>query len=510
MSAAPLLRLNAVARSFGAVQALRPLDIEVHAGEVHAIVGENGAGKSTLLKIVAGVLRPDSGSISINGVQQHFSGPKAARRAGVALLPQEVEVPENMCAADCIALGRERRGQWWRARRAENEEAQRVLQLVHAHFAPETPVAQLSIGARQQLLLARALAEDARLLVLDEPTSALSAREAEQLMTLVEALRARGAGVLFISHRLPEILRLADRVTVLRDGAKVAAFTRADCTAQKLVAAMVGRSLPDPQARTATRDEVLLQVQGLHTAAHPQHALDFVVKRGEIVALTGLVGAGRTEALRAIFGADMPVAGSVQMTPAGHAADGMPHSLTNISPGDPQHSVRSGMAFVPEDRRDEGVFDGFSVADNIGMASVQPTKNAWWRSMQREQTDARSAAAAAVLAPERLLVAVETLSGGNQQKVVLARWLACSPTLLLLDEPTRGIDVAARADIHALLLRLAAQGTSVLFASSEMEEVLHLADRAIVLHEGHLAGVVARAELCEARLLHLATGGKHS
>ncbi|MSR74193.1 MAG: sugar ABC transporter ATP-binding protein [Planctomycetes bacterium] len=494
MNGPALLNLRGVARSFGAVQALKPLDLEVHAGEVHAIVGENGAGKSTLLKLVAGVLRPDAGVISIHGQTQRFSGPKAARRAGIALLPQEVEVPENMTAADCIALGREKRGGWWRQRRAEVAEAQRVLALVHAQFAADTPVEQLSIGARQQLLLARALAEDAKLLVLDEPTSALSAREAEQLMLLVESLRARGAGILFISHRLPEVLRLADRVTVLRDGERVAEFARATCSAAGLVAAMVGRNLPAPQTRALAQHDTLLQVRGLRTAAHAAHSVDFDMKRGEIVALSGLVGSGRTEILRSVFGADMSRAGNV-------AINGV-----TIVPGSPLHSTRAGFAFVPEDRRADGIFDGFSVENNLGMSSVQSSAGAWWRSPARERQNAQRVAADAGIAATRLAVAAETLSGGNQQKVMLARWLTKSPTLLLLDEPTRGIDVAARAEIHALLLRLAAAGTSVLFASSEMEEVLHLADRVLVLHEGRLAGTLERADLNEERLLALATG----
>ncbi len=492
MSATPLLELKGVARRFGATAAVKPLNLAVHAAEIHAIVGENGAGKSTLMKLIAGVLRPSAGVMLMEGRECRFHSRQDARKHGIALLPQEVEVPENLCVADLLHLGREQ-GSWVR-RVQERAQAERALARVGARFSPDDAVETLSIAERQLLLIARALDEEARILVLDEPTSALATTESERLLSLLEELRTRGTAVLLISHKLREVERLADRVSVLRDGVLVAQCERGAFDSADLVRAMVGRNIEASAARDATGRAVLLDVCGLVTAAWPAHTFDGVVRSGEIVGLAGLVGAGRTELLRAIFGADIARAGSMTF-------DG--HSLPAQSP---RTSVAAGIGFLPEDRRGEAAFDGHSVAWNLTASTVAPRRGAFWRHVGREAHNAAEAFTATGVRGAGLDSAIESLSGGNQQKVVLGRWLPAAPKLLLLDEPTRGIDVAARADIHALLRRLADNGTGILFASSDMEELLALADRVIVLHEGRMAGSLARANMNEERILALATG----
>jgi ABC-type sugar transport system ATPase subunit len=492
MSPAPLLELRRIAKRFGATEAVKPLDLTVHAGEIHAVVGENGAGKSTLMKLVAGVLRPSSGEILLDGRICRFHSRHDARRAGVALLPQEVEVPENLSAAQALSLGREQ-GFFIRTR-SERERALAALQRVAAQFAPTASVESLSVAERQLLLLARALDEDARLLVLDEPTSALSLAEADHLMSLLRVLRERGTAVLLISHKLREVELLADRVSVLRDGALVAAFPRGGFDGRTLVRAMVGRQLDAAVARESGAQDVLLQVNELVTRAWPRHAISCHVKRGEIVGLAGLVGAGKSEILRALFGADDRRGGCVSL-----AGSVLPSAS-------PSASVAAHVGYLPEDRRSEAAFDDHSVEWNLSAATVSPKRGAFWRQLRTEKHNAMTAFAATGVRGANLGSPMQALSGGNQQKVVLGRWLPAQPQLLLLDEPTRGIDVAARADIHALLRQLADTGTSILFASSDMEELLALADRVLVLHEGRLSGELHHAELSEERIMALATG----
>ncbi len=494
-----LLRCSGLGRRYAGVPALSGIDLSIRGGEVLAIVGENGAGKSTLLKMLSGVIAPSDGDISVadaDGVLRtvQLSSVRDATRAGIALVHQELNLAENLDIAGSIFLGREPARFGFLDLHSMQASARDWLARVGLDLDPTTPCGALAIAQRQLVEVAKALSCNARILILDEPTSSLSAREADRMLEIMSELRAQGKAVVFVSHHLDEVLRIADRVVVLRDGHCTGVLERGAYDRDSIERLMVGRSI-EPTEQRAARDSasVRLRVSGLTSAHRRAHPVSFVVKTGEIVGLAGLVGAGRTEILEAI----------AAITPHG----GEVHLDDVELRGNTASRVRRGVAIVPEDRARNGIFAANHVAMNMSLAWVDRNSRARTvdtsaergvvgRLMERMQLRPAE--------PDRLL---HTLSGGNQQKSVIGRWIAVSPALLLLDEPTRGVDVAARAEIHAEIRRLADSGTSVLFASSDLEEVLMLADRVIVMHEGSIAGEFTAQEVDEVAIMHLATGG---
>lgn len=494
------LTATGLVRRFPGVLALDRVDLEAGAGEVVALVGENGAGKSTLLKCLAGLEQPDEGSMTYEGAAWAPRSTADAAGGGVALVHQELCLAENLSAAENIGLGREpRRGRSPFVDRARlRERAAHALERVGATFGPDVRVERLAAGQRQLVEIAKGIDQDARVLILDEPTSSLTARETERLFELVHQLRADDITVLYVSHRLSEILELADRAFVLRDGRNAGHLDRAELTREAMVRMMVGRDLEPPAPRTAASGRAArpaLELRGLVSDAFPAAAVDLEVRPGELVGLAGLVGAGRTELLETIFGLRAPVAGEV-------VVDGTPERF-----GGPREAAAAGLALVPEDRKLQGLLLEEGVRVNTALATLD-------RRQRRGLVDRAAERAVAATQVERLAVrtagleqVVATLSGGNQQKVVVGRWLAAEPSILLMDEPTRGVDVGAREELYTLLERLAAEGLAVLFASSDMEELLRLADRVVVLHDGKVTGALERQEATEEAVMELATGG---
>jgi ribose transport system ATP-binding protein len=493
----PLVAARGISKRFPGVRALDDVSLAVGSGEVLAIIGENGAGKSTLLKILAGVQAPDDGEILVAGRPARFRGVEDALAAGIALIHQELNLADNLDLAGNIFLGREPRRLGLLDFAAMRRQASEWLAMVGLDLDPATPLSRLPIGRQQLVEIAKALSTRARLLIMDEPTSSLSARETETLFRVVKDLRSRGVSVVWISHRLGEVKELADRVVVLRDGKNAGEIAaRAEIEHERMIRMMVGRDI-DRLARRPSHPpgDVVLTVRDLRTPAHPTHVVSFELRAGEIVGVAGLVGAGRTELLTTLFGITPAVAGSLAL--AGRA----------VTPRSPLEAVAAGLALVPEDRKQQGLVLEMAVRENISLVSLWPESRGGFIDFARERRLAAEMIPALAIKTPGDRQAVQFLSGGNQQKVVLAKWLAMKPKVLLLDEPTRGIDVGAKAEIYDLVHRLAGAGLAVLFVSSEMEEILSLADRALVMHEGRLAGGLLRGELTEENVMRLAAGG---
>ena len=496
-AAAPLLRASRLTRRFPGVLALDNVHLDGRAGEVLALVGENGAGKSTLLKMLAGVDRPDAGEMEFDGALWAPATPRAAASGGVALVHQELCLAENLSAAANISLGREPR-RFGLVKRTEVRELARVaLQRVGALFDPETLVATLSAGERQLVEIAKGLAEEARVLILDEPTSSLTMRETERLFAVVKKLRSEGVLVIYVSHRLGEVLELADRAVVLRDGRNAGELKGETLTRAELVKCMVGREEAPVRARNLEpgSGSLALQLEALRTEDWPGRAVNLSVASGEIVGLAGLVGAGRTELLETIFGLRAPHGGSIRL-------GGEP-----FVPSSPRASIRVGLALVPEDRKEHGLLLDEPVRANLALATLESRRRALLVDSGAERAASEAAVARLGIRTASIEQIAGTLSGGNQQKVVIGRWLETGPSVLLLDEPTRGVDVGAREELYGLLEDLASTGLSVLFASSDLEELLRLADRIVVMHEGAVTGELSRSEASETRVMELATGG---
>jgi ribose transport system ATP-binding protein len=493
----PLVEVRGIGKRFPGVRALDDVSLAVHSGEVLAIIGENGAGKSTLLKILAGVQPPDAGSLLVDGKPVRFRGVEDALGLGIALIHQELNLADNLDLAGNIFLGREPTQAGLLDLARMHREAAGWLGLVGLDLDPATPLSRLPIGRQQLVEIAKALSTKARLLIMDEPTSSLSARETETLFRVVKDLRSRGVSVIWISHRLGEVKELADRVVVLRDGRNAGEIAeRAEIEHERMIRMMVGRDI-DRLARRPSHPpgEVVLAARDLRSPAHPNHAVSFDVRAGEIVGIAGLVGAGRTELLTTLFGITPAVAGSIAV--AGR----------QVTPRSPIEAIAAGMALVPEDRKEQGLVLEMAVRENMSLVALWPESRAGFIDAGAERRLAAEMIPALAIKTPGDRQAVQFLSGGNQQKVVLAKWLAMKPKLLLLDEPTRGIDVGAKAEIYDLVHRLAGAGLAVLFVSSEMEEILSLADRALVMHEGRLAGGLSREELSEENVMRLAAGG---
>jgi rhamnose transport system ATP-binding protein len=495
-SPTPIIALEGASKSYGAVRASRDVSIALRAGEVRALAGENGAGKSTIVRMLAGVQRPDEGDVLVDGAPVTFHGPADARDAGVAVIYQEPTLFPDLSVAENVMMGRHPLGSMRRIdRRALHRTVQELMDRLGVKLDPEQPVRGLSIADQQLVEIAKALSFDARVLIMDEPTAALSGHEVERLFGVVRTLRQRGSAVLFISHRLDEIFTICDTVTVLRDGAVTHDGITAGMTTDDLVRRMVGRDLnqlfPKQDAKIG---EKVLEVKRL-TREGVFVDISFDVHRGEIVALAGLVGAGRSEVARAIFGVDTPDAGEV-------IVDG--HKLKR---GSPTAAMKAGIGLVPEDRRQQGLVMELSIERNIGLTRLHQLRNKLGIiGAGSEEKLASDWATKLQLKYQKLADPVGFLSGGNQQKVVLGKWLATGPKVLIIDEPTRGIDVGTKAEVHRLMSELAGEGLAVLMISSELPEVLGMADRVLVMHEGRIARELSRAEADEESVVRAATG----
>jgi rhamnose transport system ATP-binding protein len=490
----PLLVMEHVTKSFGAVHALVDGSIELHAGEAHALVGENGAGKSTLVKILAGVHRPDSGQLTLDGKELTLHGPAAAAAAGIAVIYQEPTLFPDLSVAENIFIGRQPLRSWKRIDwAAMNSVVSEVLARLGVHLDMSTLARGLSVADQQIVEIAKALSFNARVIVMDEPTAALSNAEVDRLFEVIAALCAQGGAVLFISHRLADVFKTCQRVTVMRDGSFVMSDLVANVTVESVIRAMVGRDVSALYPKTPNNFGTdVLQVEHL-TREGVFTDVSFRVRAGEIVALSGLMGAGRSEVARAIFGIDNRDAGKVVL------------NGTTIPPASPTVSMAAGMGFVPEDRRQQGLVMNMAIDHNIALASLGRLSH---HKLIRRSAEANLAvewSARLRLKYGRLKDTANTLSGGNQQKAVLAKWLARRPSLLIVDEPTRGIDVGTKAEVHRLLDEVAHQGVAVLMISSELPEVLGMADRIVVLREGRIAAEFSKDEADEASIMHAAT-----
>ena len=492
---APVLVLEHAEKSFGAVRALIDGSIELRAGEVHALVGENGAGKSTLVKILAGVHQPDAGRLLIDGSDAVLRNPHAARDAGIAVIYQEPTLFPDLSVAENIFMGRQPQRAGRRIDRASmHRQVAAVLERLGVRIDPGRIARGLSIADQQIIEIAKALTLDAKVIVMDEPTAALSAFEVARLFRIIEALRESGTAMLFISHRLDEVFTACQRVTVMRDGRQVLTQPLAGLTPDDLVRAMVGRDLLEREAAPASELGAAVLVVERLTREGVFVDISFEVRGGEIVALAGLVGAGRTEVAQAIFGVDRYDAGQVTV-------GGRP-----LRRGSPTAAMAAGIGFVPEDRRQHGLVMEESTGRNIVLASLTRLRRGGLIRRSAERAFAADWAKRLQIKYGRLSDPVATLSGGNQQKVVLAKWLSRRPALLIVDEPTRGIDVGTKAEVHRLLAALASEGVAVLMISSELPEVLHLADRILVMREGRLVTEMRHDVASEEAVVAAASG----
>ncbi len=494
-SGVPRLELRHASKSFGRVRALSDGDLVLWPGEVHALLGENGAGKSTLVKILAGVHRPDTGEILVDGVARPFATPAEARDAGIAVIYQEPTLFFDLSIAENIFMGRQPVDRIGRIQYdAMHNEVRDLLASLGVDLRAEQLVRGLSIADQQVIEIAKALSLNANVLIMDEPTAALSLPEVERLFTIVRRLRERDVAILFITHRLDEVFALTQRVTIMRDGAKVSDAPTAELTTAAIVAKMVGRDLESFYPKADVQPgEVRLSVRGL-TRVGVFKDISFDVRAGEIVALAGLVGAGRSEVARAIFGIDPFDAGEIHI--AGK----------RLTPGRPAAAVHAGLALVPEDRRQQGLALELSIARNASMTVLGRLVRHGLISTRSERSLATQWGARLHLKAGDPSAPVGTLSGGNQQKVVLGKWLATNPKVLIIDEPTRGIDVGAKAEVYGALAELVRDGMAVLMISSELPEVLGMADRVLVMHEGRISADIARADANEERIMGAALG----
>ena len=493
----PVLVGHNISKSFGGVKALQSVEFAAYGGEVHALLGENGAGKSTLIKCFTGVYRPDEGEITVDGKPAHFADPRDARRAGIAAIYQEPSLFPDLDITENIFVGRQMTAGGGRiAWRRMVQEARRLLEQLGVHLDPGTKARYLSVAEQQMVEVARALSIDAKILIMDEPTSSLTLAEVAELFRIVRQLRDSGTAVVFISHRLEELFELADRVTILRDGRYVGTQSLTNVTTEQLIEMMVGRTLADlfPKQVVAP-GEVLLQVEALSLAG-VFNDISFDVRAGEIVGLAGLVGAGRTDVAQTIFGITPATSGVIKV--AGK----------QVAIADPQAAMRLGLAYVPEDRQHHGLLLPMSIAHNITLPDLAHFSRLGFLDNGGERKAAEAAADQMEVKRTSVTQKVNELSGGNQQKVVLAKWLATNPRILILDEPTRGIDVGTKSAVHALMSQLAAQGIAILMISSELPEILGMSDRVLVMREGRLTGHFSRAEASQEKIMQAATLGQ--
>lgn len=491
------LALSGITKVYPGVVALENVDLAIKGGEIVGLIGENGAGKSTLMKVLGGTMLPDRGSIVIDGTSCDGLSPRQATDHGIAFVHQELNTFSNLDVAGNILLGREPVTGLLGAldRREMLREVQPVLSMLGARFAAGDSAADLSLADQQLLEIAKALCARARLVIFDEPTSSLTQSETERLLEVMRQLCNDGVAVLFISHRLAEITRVADRVVVLRDGRNAGGLQRGEITRDRMVEMMIGRHIGRAEGRAvAKRSEPVLELKSIRTGAHPAAAIDLTLHKGEILGLAGLVGAGRSELARAIFGVDPRTGGDV-------VVDGKP-----LAPGSVAASIAAGLCLVPENRKAEGLILDFAVLENVALPNLDRLRRGWFVNRGAERELGRASQTKLGIKAATLETAVASLSGGNQQKVVLAKWLAMEPRVIIMDEPTRGIDVGAKGEVYALMRALADSGVGILMISSDMEEVIGVSDRVAVMSAGRIAGILPTEELTEQSILRLAVG----
>ncbi|VXB04553.1 fused L-arabinose transporter subunits of ABC superfamily: ATP-binding components [Burkholderia sp. 8Y] len=488
------LALDGITVSFPGVRALDGVSLAVRAGEVHGLMGENGAGKSTLLKVLSGVNKPQAGTLKLDGVEQRFATTREAIAAGIAIIYQELHLVPELTVAENLMLGQLPNRAGVLDERALVKRAMAELERLGERIDPRTPVKNLSIGQRQMIEIGKALMRDARVIAFDEPTSSLSARETKQLFRIIDALRADGRAIIYVTHRMDEVYELCDRVTVFRDGRRIETFDSvAGLSRDRLIACMVGRSIADVYGyRSREAGDVMIEAKGL-LGPGLSEPVSFSARRGEIVGFFGLVGAGRSELMKLLYGATKASEGQVEL------------KGKRVSFSSPRDAVRAGIALCPEDRKQEGIVAIASVADNLNISARRHFSPArFLLDARRERALAQEYIAKLAIKTRSGETAIGTLSGGNQQKVILSRWLAERIDVFLMDEPTRGIDVGARAEIYNLLYELAEAGRTVILVSSDLAEVIGVSDRIIVMKEGRIAGALPKAQATPDELIKLA------
>ena len=494
----PILELIDICKSYPGVQALSNVNLAVDPGEVVGLIGENGAGKSTLMRILGGVTEPSSGTIKLHGERREHLTVSEAIQSGIAFVHQELNLFDNLDVAANVFFGREPRRFWplhLIDTAAIRSQTQPLLERLGADFGPETLVADLSLAQRQLVEIAKALSLGARIVIMDEPTSSLTLTETNRLLTIIAELKEDGVSVIFITHRLHEIEQCADRVVALRDGAVVGTLQTAEIEHERMIHLMIGRDLKAlyTAPKTAPGEDILL-VRDMRTTTYPDHSVSFSLRRGEIVGLAGLVGSGRTELARTIFGIDQPLDGMMEIA-------GQP--LTVRSPRD---AIARGIYLIPEDRKRAGLILEDDITSNISLPNLKAFAVAYLVDRDREAETAEQQSKRLNIRTPSVTSLAATLSGGNQQKVVLAKWLAMSPNVMLFDEPTRGIDVGAKSEIYSLIRALSDAGVAVLMISSDMEEVVGVSDRILVMHEGRISGELSRDQFSEHNVMQLAVG----
>lgn len=501
-SATPLLEMEGISKRFPGVVALDNVTLRVGTGEIVALIGENGAGKSTLMKILGGAISRDSGTIKIDGKAVEIRSPREASALGVEFIHQELSVLDNLDIAANIFLRREpttagplKLVDFKRTYR----EADEILRKLGLDLSSRTPLGQLSLAQQQLVEIARALSAGARIIIMDEPTSSLTLSETRRLLELVKDLKSQNVSIIYISHRMHEVEEIADRAAVLRDGKNAGEIEGSEITHERMVRMMVGRDLKDffkggPGSARREDGKGGFEVRRLRTLRYPNHRLSFNVGKGEVLGFAGLVGAGRSEVARAIFGVEEALETEVALEGKG------------LQINDPQDAITHGIYLVPEDRRLCGLIVDFNVRENISLPNLENYSSAKIINRAKEMNAAREAVKAINIKTPTPEMRAANLSGGNQQKVVLAKWLTFAPRVLIFDEPTRGIDVGAKSEIYQLIRKLAADGVSVIVISSEMEEVLGISDRIAVMHEGRLTGILKREQFSEEAVMRLATG----
>ncbi|HEL1310177.1 TPA: sugar ABC transporter ATP-binding protein [Streptococcus equi subsp. zooepidemicus] len=490
------IEMTAISKSFGTNKVLEKIDLVLHSGQVHALMGENGAGKSTLMNILTGLFPASSGTIVIDGVEKQFSNPQEAEAFGISFIHQEMNTWPDMTVLDNLFLGREIKGAFGLLdQKAMKEKAKRAFDRLGISIPLDLPIGSLSVGQQQMIEIAKSLLSEMSLLVMDEPTAALTDRETESLFQMIASLKKAGVGIVYISHRMEEIFRVTDLITVMRDGIVVDTKPTAETNPAELVKKMVGRDIDDYYpAKAAELGELVFEVENLSGECFKD--ISFQVRRGEILGFSGLMGAGRTEVMRAIFGLDKRTAGRIRL-------NGQDIRVTN-----PVQAIRAGIGFLTEDRKEEGLILDFSIKDNMTLPSHKDfSKNGFFddktsRDFVQKMIDRLR------IKSGRPEMVVGNLSGGNQQKVVLAKWIGIAPKVLILDEPTRGVDVGAKREIYQLMNELADRGVPILLVSSDLPEVLGVSDRIVVMHEGRITGELSRGEATQEKVMQLATGGK--